>query len=573
MASDTLVSFIPMNNLGLGGQPVSGHVCKPISEVYKGYTYFADGDVLLAKITPCFENGKLGIASGLENSIGFGSSEFMVLRPGPRLSARYLAYFLSQDRFRELGCSAMTGAVGHKRIPKEWVENFEIPVPPLVEQQRVVAVLDEAFEGIVAATVRTEKNLLNANDLFRVARAALFSSRDSSWTIRSLGAICENLDGQRRPVTKRNRVSGNIPYYGASGVVDHVQSHLFDEELLLVSEDGANLLARTYPIAFSISGPSWVNNHAHVLRFSDTRTQIFVENYLNSIDLSPYVTGMAQPKLNQGALNKIPVPVPPIKRQAEIVASLEELHSQTQTLAGLLKQKLAALAELKRSLLARAFSGELVQEPSTAADDNYFSTPEQVANILAVIHWRHEKARRDKTYGHVKAQKALHLVEHIGGVELGRESIKDAAGPNDFEHMKRAEKWAKDNLFFEFVERAGGGYEFKKLSNHGALLSAAKQALKPIEGAIDRINNLIVSMDSEAAEVLATVHAAWNNLLAEGKEATPDAIVREARDDWHPSKMLIAESKFRDAIKLIKAKGIIPDGTAKPVLHRQLNLL
>jgi type I restriction enzyme, S subunit len=277
-----------------------------------------------------------------------------------RHDLRYLFYLLTWLDLPKLAKGVKPG------LNREDVYNLVAPFPSLAVQHRIVALLDDAFEGIAAVMVRTEQNVLNANDLFRVARKALFSNRDPSWTIQSIAAICENLDGRRRPVTKRDRVPGDVPYYGASGVVDHVEGHLFDEDLLLVSEDGANLLARTYPIAFSISGPSWVNNHAHALRFPDKRTQKYVEHYLNSIDLEPYVTGMAQPKLNQGALNKIPVPMAPVDRQAEIVASLEQLHLESQDLLTVLERKLAVLVELKQSLLARAFGRELTRGPLAA---------------------------------------------------------------------------------------------------------------------------------------------------------------------------------------------------------------
>ena len=130
-----------------------------------------------------------------------------------------------------------------------------------------------------------------------------------TWVNKSLNEICENLDSKRVPITKSKRISGRIPYYGASGIVNYVDGYLFNEDLLLVSEDGANLLARTYPIAFSISGKTWVNNHAHVLKFEKTEKRNYVEYYLNSISLKPYVSGMAQPKLNQKSLNNIQVTI------------------------------------------------------------------------------------------------------------------------------------------------------------------------------------------------------------------------------------------------------------------------
>ena len=113
-----------------------------------------------------------------------------------------------------------------------------------------------------------------------------------------------------------------IPYFGASGIVDYVKDFIFNGDYLLISEDGANLNARVTPIAFSISGKSWVNNHAHVLKFENEYTRKYIELYLNSIDLSNYITGAAQPKLNQANLNKIYIPLPSVKEQKRIVSIL-----------------------------------------------------------------------------------------------------------------------------------------------------------------------------------------------------------------------------------------------------------
>ena len=180
------------------------------------------------------------------------------------------------------------------------------------------------------------------------------------WDVKTVNQISENLDNKRVPITKNNRSNGSIPYYGASGIVDYVEQHIFDEDLLLVSEDGANLLARTYPIAFSISGKTWVNNHAHVLRFKDKISQRFVELYLNSIKLDDFVSGMAQPKLNQKMLNKIPIPFPKNEKdQQSIVAKLDALSTKTKKLETIYTQKLADLEELKKSILQKAFNGEL----------------------------------------------------------------------------------------------------------------------------------------------------------------------------------------------------------------------
>ena len=353
------VSFVPMNDLGELVKYFEVTSVRSFGEVVGGYTYFADGDVLCGKITPCFENGKLGIARNLKNGVGFGSSEFVVMRPKPALLPEFLYYYLSRDTFRTCGARIMSGAVGHKRVPKEYFEDMLMPVPPPEEQKRIVAVLDQAFAALDSARAQAEANLADATKLFDSWLASTFAFGVEHWPIRALPEFSENLDRSRVPITKKDRKPGNVPYYGASGEVDQVAGHIFDDDLLLVSEDGANLLARSYPIAFSISGKSWVNNHAHVLKFDDLDTQEFVRLYLNSISLAPFVSGMAQPKLNQKALNSIPVPFPNVDGRARIVEKAQELRSATDALHKTAVKQLEDIANLRQSLLQKAFNGQL----------------------------------------------------------------------------------------------------------------------------------------------------------------------------------------------------------------------
>ena len=165
---------------------------------------------------------------------------------------------------------------------------------------------------------------------------------------KKLGEVAENLDNLRRPVTGNNRVAGEYPYYGASGIVDYVDNYIFDGDYLLISEDGANLTARKTPIAFSISGKNWVNNHAHVLKFETYVERKFVEYYLNNLDISEYVSGAAQPKLNQANLNRIPIPLPPLSVQSRIVEILDKFTA----LEAELEKQLQAELELRKKQYA-----------------------------------------------------------------------------------------------------------------------------------------------------------------------------------------------------------------------------
>lgn len=158
----------------------------------------------------------------------------------------------------------------------------------------------------------------------------------------TLSDIAINLDSKRKPVTKAAREAGDIPYYGVSGIVDYVSDYIFDGDYLLISEDGANLLARSTPIAFSVSGKSWVNNHAHVLQFNTYAERRFVEFYMNSLDLSSYISSGAQPKLNQANLNKIPIPVPPLEEQERIVSILDKFDALVNDLSSGLPAEIKA---------------------------------------------------------------------------------------------------------------------------------------------------------------------------------------------------------------------------------------
>jgi len=253
----------------------------------------------------------------------------------------------------------VTGAAQPK-LNQKALNSIPIPVPPLPEQQRIVGILDEAFAGIATAKANAEKNLRNARALFDSHVHAVFGKRGTGWIETTLDKIAENLDSKRVPITKSDRKSGGYPYYGASGIVDHVADYIFDDDILLISEDGAKLLARSTLIAFSVSGKCWVNNHAHILKVEHMATQRFVEFYLESIKLDEYITGASQTNLNQKAMNSIPIPIPKnVEAQGRIVKGIETLSVETERFESLYQQKLAALDALKKSLLHQAFSGSI----------------------------------------------------------------------------------------------------------------------------------------------------------------------------------------------------------------------
>lgn len=176
------------------------------------------------------------------------------------------------------------------------------------------------------------------------------------WEVRPLAEVVEFLDGRRRPVkdSDRAKMRGDIPYYGASGIVDYVNDYLFDEELILLGEDGENILSRNSRLAFKISGKTWVNNHAHVLRPRKQVTLDYLVEFLESRDYAQYNTGTAQPKLNKLVCSQIPILCPPLTEQRTIAAALTDVDGLLEGLDQLISKK----RDLKQATMQQLLTGK-----------------------------------------------------------------------------------------------------------------------------------------------------------------------------------------------------------------------
>ncbi|MDK2916122.1 MAG: type restriction enzyme subunit [Euryarchaeota archaeon] len=157
VTDDTLVTFVPMPAVDAERGEIASPEVRPFAEVRSGFTAFRTGDVIMAKITPCMENGKAAIADGLQNGLGFGSTEFFVLRSNGSILPQYLFHYIRQTSFRELAESNMAGSVGQKRVPKQFIANAAIALPPLPEQHRIVAAIEALFARLDAANARLER--------------------------------------------------------------------------------------------------------------------------------------------------------------------------------------------------------------------------------------------------------------------------------------------------------------------------------------------------------------------------------------------------------------------------------
>ena len=262
-----------------------------------------------------------------------------------KLNPKYLYYFCEKFDFEKLNTTVTIPS-----LTKSNLLNVEIPLPNLEKQKQIVELLDK----VTSLIFLRKQQLAKLDELVKARFVEMFGdpvSNPMGWKRVRFDSISENLDSKRVPVTESDRKDGVYPYYGASGIVDWINDYIFDEDILLVSEDGANLLMRSTPIAFSVSGKSWVNNHAHVVRFHDFATQKFIEVYFSLIDISEYITGTAQPKLNQAKLNTMLFCWPPLSLQKQFAAFVERVDQQKQTV----QQSLEKLELMKKALMQEYF--------------------------------------------------------------------------------------------------------------------------------------------------------------------------------------------------------------------------
>ena len=281
-----------------------------------------------------------------------------------KLLSDYLYFWLmaEKEQLQAIGTGATFKEVSAKKL-----KALLLPLPPQSEQRRIVSLLDAAFTRLDAAEAKVQRMGELAEDHRDAWIQQILSAEHMSSQEVAVSSVSENLDRMRIPVSQKDRRSGDVPYYGASGAVDFVDKAIFNENLLLVSEDGANLLARTKPIAFSISGPSWVNNHAHVLRFHDSGTRRWVEHSINAMDVKPWVTGAAQPKLTQRALSQLKLYLPCSEEMSYRLQLIDALDQHMGQLKRLHQHQQHGLTRLRQSLLHHAFRGTLGEAGVDAA--------------------------------------------------------------------------------------------------------------------------------------------------------------------------------------------------------------
>jgi type I restriction enzyme S subunit len=329
---------------------------------------------------PPGESGSIGV--GISNGLGFGSSEYVVFRPSKLVEKDWLYYFLSRAAFREEGAKRMSGAVGHKRVSKEFIESHLIPLPPRAEQKRIIAILDEAFEGIDTALANAEKNLASARELFDCQVSSIFINRGIGWQDRKLDQVCIVERGSSpRPIqdyftTEINGVNwikigdteegGKYVYKTAQKITPEgaKKSRRVDEGDFILT----NSMSFGRPYIMKTSG--YIHDGWFVLRLNDTIDSEYFYYLLSSSfvqsQFAQLASGSVVKNISGDLVKKAVLPIPPLAQQQVIVSQLLKASSETTRLEAIYQQKVSSLERLRQAILQKAFAGKLTARSANA---------------------------------------------------------------------------------------------------------------------------------------------------------------------------------------------------------------
>lgn len=344
---------------------ISPSIALTAKKIFQGDILFAGSGETKEEIGKC--------VAFINSFVAYAGGDIVILSP-QNSNSTFLGYLLNAPLIQNQKASRGQGdAVVH--ISASQLSQIVIPLPPtLVEQEAITTVLSDTDAWIASLEAQiAKKKLIKQGTMQELLtgkrRLPGFGAgkgwKDSEvgripedWEVKKLGDVVTFLDGRRKPIkdSDRDKMRGDFPYYGASGIIDYVNRYLFDEDLILLGEDGDNILSRNTKLAFKVNGKIWVNNHAHVLRPNAEFNLDFLVELLESLDYELYNSGTAQPKLNQKTCKLIPIPLPPtLAEQDAIALILSEMDEEIEVL----EQKVEKAKGIKQGLMQVLLTGKI----------------------------------------------------------------------------------------------------------------------------------------------------------------------------------------------------------------------
>lgn len=391
LPDDIDVSFIPMAYI----DDISGSIIKQdkkkLKEVRQGYTYFKEGDILFAKITPCMENGKCAVAKHLVNGIGFGSTEFHVIRPNKdELLSEYIHHYLRQEWIRKEATKYFTGSVGQQRVPDSFLKKLPIPLPfkngkpDIEEQKRIASRIEELFSRIDRIKELRKQAKEEAEVLLKAALHQVFSKTDEKgWRWVKLGNICKIFSGSSAPQGEKYFKDGKFPFvrvqdlgrYGRTSnlvnIKDKVNELAIQTFKLIKAKKGTILLPKSGAAVLTnnraiLGTDAFIVSHlAAIEPLKDFVSSKFIYYWISQVDMGKYIENLAYPSLKISTLKKLRIPLPfkngkpDLEEQKRITDYLDRIAEKQKKLLELYEKTEKELELMKQSILNKAFRGQL----------------------------------------------------------------------------------------------------------------------------------------------------------------------------------------------------------------------
>lgn len=456
-------------------------------------------------------------------------------------------------------------------ISKKKLALINVAFPVNRIEQRAIAEALSDIDGLIAAL---DKKIAKKRLIKQGAMQQLLTGKKrlpgftDPWVERELMAICDVLDNKRIPLNEEQRKTGIYPYCGANGIVDFIDQYIFEEDLILIAEDGGNFEQfETRPISYWMTGKYWVNNHAHVLKAKSDYNQKYIFYQLEHKDITDYIVSGTRTKLTRSQLDKIKILLPNSQSEQQAIATiLSDMDKEIADLeakrdkyrllkSGMMQKLLTGQIRLTKPLIKVA---PLVPELSAARE-----IPVD-AHILAghIVN----RLWQSKGWGRTKLQKSLHLIGYCLQLNLGNEYIRNTAGPDDQLLMNYIDQKFKQYRHVNIKkERRSDGtvhYSYIPTPLIQELEMAYEQYPQSIREHIDVLLDKLNTMNLAGAEILSTLYAVWNNRIIKGEQITDDLLLVDFYA-WSQHKADFEERRVRKALDYMRKENIVPIGWGK----------
>ena len=567
------------------------------SAINSSYTQYQEGDIVIAKVTPCFENGNIAEMGGLYSGFGFGSSELFVLRPY-NIQSRFLFYALQSEDFKKKGCATMTGTGGLKRVSPAFIANYCIAVPQPNEQKRIAKFLDQKCKEIDAILEKTRTSIeeykklrqaiitqavtkgVRGNRPMKESGIEWIGKIPEEWIISALGKLATIESGIS--VGKKYDIGTElveVPYLRVANVQgDHVD---FSDitTIMVTPEEAEKYKLKVGQLLMTEGGDRdklgrgclWNGeiencihqNHVFSVQTDDCLAVRYLD-YLTTSEVARVYFDVTAKKTtnlactNKSTIQKFVIPVPSVSEQNTICNYLDgeckKLDKVLQAKENIIEQ----LSNYKKSLIYEYITGK--KEVPQAQSKSTITFVDARALLLCRI------IELLKPKGRIHLMKALYTVDCMLNLNNMTQYQRQKHGPYDAQ-IEEYEKILVQNGWIDI--KAGSPVEYTLTETFETYRRRYQSYYGDIDGEIQRLCAFLRPMKTSKAERVATLLAAWNDFILQGILPTDNQLVREVRNNWTPNKAHSSEKTWLDTLAEMKTYKIIPSVYGKCTVHME----